>query len=138
MQLIRRFALTAFVVALGAAFAASAGAQSLSPMRKDGTTPTDIKGFRLTVGNPYDQRMTFVMTPMEPGFEIVAGEASVTPALLTLAPGESRQVILAFRIPEPEGERTIGLCITPRDIEGPILPRVCGTYSGTLLIRARG
>jgi hypothetical protein len=138
MQLKSHLVVIAIAVTVAAAWAVTAEAQSLSPMRKHGTTPTEIKGFRLTVGNPYDRRMTFIMTPMEPGFETAAGEASVTPAMLTLAPGESRQVILAFRIPEAEGERTIGLCITPRDIEGPILPRVCGTYSGNLLIRSRG
>lgn len=138
MQLTRQLAFLATTIAMAAAWVVTADAQSLSPMRKHGTTPSEIKGFRLTVGNPYDRRMTFIMAPMEPGFETAAGEASVIPAMLTLAPGESRQVILAFRIPEAEGERTIGLCITPRDIEGPILPRVCGTYTGALLIRSGG
>jgi hypothetical protein len=115
-------------------FAASAGAhgQSLSPTHGAGPTPSDIKGFRLTVGNPYKTRMSFSVQPMDTRLVAPVADAVVQPAELTLAPNASRQVILAFRIPSHSKERTIGLCITPKDIKGPVLPRVCGTYTGVV------
>jgi hypothetical protein len=125
MQL-KALILAAFVSGL----AGQAEAQSLSPMRNEGSSPSDIKGFRLTVGNPYPQRMTFVLVPMEPGFSRVAEGARANPSELILAPGHSRQVVFAFHLPETQKERTIGLCVYPKNIEGPVLPRVCGTYRG--------
>ena len=112
---------------------APAGAQSLSPMRRDGTTPSDIKGFRLVVGNPYRQRMTFVAVPMDPSFEHPVTGAAASPAEFRLAPGASRPVLLQFRVDTTSKERTIGLCIYPKGLEGPVLPRVCGTYTGRLI-----
>jgi hypothetical protein len=111
-------------------------AQSLSPMHKTGTTPSDIKGFRLLVGNPYPDRMTFVITPMNPEFTQVAPDAVVKPSEVRLAPGMGRSVIVQFRIGAPRKERTIGVCISPKDLEGPVLPRVCGTYTGKLIASA--
>lgn len=118
------------LVVAAAAFCMPVMAQSLSPMHKNGVTPGEVKGFRLTVGNPYKQRMQFVLVPMEPGFDTPAADASVTPAEMVLAPGYSRQAILAFKIPPRTKERTIGLCVLPKHIDGPVLPRVCGTYVG--------
>lgn len=115
-----------------------AEAQSLTPMRKSGGTPSDIKGFRLSVGNPYHRRMRFVLVPMEPGFEHPAAGAAVSPPEMTLAPGYARQAILTFRIPSEDKERTIGLCILPKHVEGPVLPRVCGTFTGVRLAGGGG
>lgn len=123
-----------FGLALGLA-AGGAGAQSLSPMRHQGSTPSDIKGFRLEVGNPYATRMHFQLIATDPTFTHEVEGASVTPADLNLAPGVRRTVILAFKIDAPQRERTIGLCVVPTNIEGPVLPRVCGTYTGTVLTR---
>ena len=132
MQLKRSLFLIVFATAM--VFSAHAAmAQSLSPMHKTGTTPTDIKGFRLLVGNPYPGRMTFVITPMNPQFTEVAADAVVRPAEIRLAPGSGRSVMVQFRIGTPRKERTIGVCISPKDIEGPVLPRVCGTYTGVLI-----
>jgi hypothetical protein len=137
MQLKRSLFLFAFAAAL--VFSAHASmAQSLSPMHKTGTTPSDIKGFRLLVGNPYPDRMTFVITPMNPEFTQVASDAIVKPAEIRLAPGMGRSVIVQFRIGSPRKERTIGVCISPKDLEGPVLPRVCGTYTGVLIGSAGG
>lgn len=125
----------------GLLFAVSAGsvaAQSLSPMRKTGDTPSDIKGFRLTVGNPYQSRMTFVVLPMDPKFQIAAAQAVVVPSEFRLAPGASRPVTVQFRIDPDAKERTIGVCVLPKDLEGPLLPRVCGTYTGIMLAGAGG
>jgi len=133
MQLIRILILTVLVLT-----ALPTAAQSLSPMRKSGHTPSDVKGFRLTVGNPYTQRMIFALQPTEPGFAAAAAQAEINPAELILAPGASRQVILAFEIPPDKKERTVGLCVYPKYIEGPVLPRVCGTYAGTRLHGAGG
>ena len=110
-----------------------ADAQSLSPMHNTGVTPSDIKGFRLTVGNPYRTRMTFLVLPMEPGFRTAAAGATVNTPEITLAPGTSRPVIVTFKIDPARKERTIGVCIEPKDLEGTVLPRVCGTYTGKLL-----
>ena len=44
-----------------------------------GTAPTDIKGFKLVVGNPYPDRMTFVITPMNPEFTAVVDDAVIHP-----------------------------------------------------------
>ncbi len=113
--------------------AATAHAQSLSPMRNLGVTPSDIKGFRLVVGNPYKTRMTFLVLPMDPQFKVAAANAVVSAPEIRLAPGASRPVIVTFKIDPALKERTIGVCVQPKDLEGTILPRVCGTYTGKLL-----
>ena len=112
---------------------ASAAGQSLSPMHKTGATPGPIKGFRLLVANPYPERMTFVVMAMTPDFAEPAPEALVRPAELRLAPGHGRSVSVQFAIPPDSKERTIGVCVLPKDLEGPLLPRVCGTYTGIML-----
>ncbi|RYE09318.1 MAG: hypothetical protein EOP22_09460 [Hyphomicrobiales bacterium] len=128
MQL-KLFALVVCLLALGAGGAA---AQSLSPMRAEGATPSDIKGFRLTVGNPYKARMTFIVMAMDPKFEVEIAQAAVSVPEFRLAPGASRPIVVQFRIDPALKERTIGVCVQPKDLEGPILPRVCGTYTGWL------
>ncbi len=110
-----------------------AAAQSLSPMRNEGYTPSAVKGFRLTVGNPYERRMRFVLVPMNPQFTRAVSGVRINPPEMVLAPGHARQAILAFKIAPARKERTIGLCILPKHIEGPVLPRVCGTYTGARL-----
>jgi len=127
--MLRALTICAVTVLFGAA---AAEGQSLSPMHSEGTTPSDIKGFRLTVGNPYKTRMTFVIIPMDPKFQVVAQDAQVNFPELTMAPGFSRQVIVTFKIPAPRKERTIGVCVQPKDLESTVLPRVCGTYTGKL------
>lgn len=112
--------------------ACPAAAQSLSPMRDAGTTPSAVKGFRLMVGNPYKTRMSFIVTPMEPGFAVPARDAAVSVSEFRLAPGATRPVIVSFRIDPALKERTIAVCVMPKQVEGPILPRVCGTYTGRL------
>jgi hypothetical protein len=114
------------------AVAGPAAAQSLSPMHNAGTTPSHVKGFRLTVGNPYKIRMTFLVLPMDPKFRVAAADAEVNFPELTLAPGTARQVIVTFRIGPSRKERTIGVCVQPKDLESTVLPRVCGTYTGKL------
>ncbi len=84
------------------------------------------------MGNPYKTRMTFVIIPMDPKFEVVAQNAQVNFPELTMAPGFSRQVIVTFRIPAPQKERTIGVCVQPKNLDSTVLPRVCGTYTGKL------
>jgi hypothetical protein len=116
-------------VVLIAAQGAAAG-QSLSPMRNQGETPSDIKGFKLVVGNPYKTRMTFQIVPMDKGFVQPAADAAVNFPELTMAPGTARQVIVTFRIDPQLKERTIGVCVQPKSIEGLVMPRVCGTYTG--------
>ena len=137
MQLKRTLCLAVFAAALLLPAHAVMG-QSLSPMRKTGTTPSDVKGFRLVVGNPYPGRMTFVITAMNPEFTEVAADAVVQPGELRLAPGSGRSVIVQFRIGSARKERTIGVCISPKDLEGPVLPRVCGTYTGIVIGDAGG
>lgn len=112
------------------AVAGSAQAQSLSPMERKGPTPTTEKGFRLNVGNPYDTRLTFVVVPMDPEFNVPIAGAVVRPSEFRLAPGASRGVIVRFKIDPAERERTIGVCVSPKDLGGSILPRVCGRYTG--------
>lgn len=111
----------------------TANAQSLSPMRNMGVTPSDVKGFRLVVGNPYPTRMTFLVIPMDAKFKVIAADAVVSAREIRLAPGASRPVIVTFKIDSALKERTIGVCVQPKDLEGTILPRVCGTYTGKLL-----
>jgi hypothetical protein len=114
------------------ALAAPASAQSLSPMRNSGPTPSDIKGFRLNIGNPYRTAMTFLVLPMDPKFRSRAAEAQVNFPQITLAPGGRRQVIVTFKIDPTRKERTIGVCVQPKDLESTVLPRVCGTYTGRM------
>jgi len=112
--------------------ASGALAQSLTPMERSGTTPSDIKGFKLLVGNPYPRRMTFIVMPMDTAFTELAADATARPGRVTIAPGHARSVIVAFKIDPNHKERTIGLCIVPEDFHGPILPRVCGRYTGLM------
>lgn len=107
--------------------------QSLSPMHNSGATPSDIKGFRLTVGNPYRQRMTFLIIPMDTKFTRATADAAVNFPEITMAPGTTRQVIVTFKIDAVRKERTIGVCVQPKDLPGTVLPRVCGTYTGKRL-----
>ena len=110
----------------------SAAAQSLSPMRSAGDTPSLVKGFRLLVGNPYKTRMVFRILPMDPQFRVPAADAAVNFPEITMSPGTTRQVIVSFRIDPAIKERTIGVCVQPKAIEGVVMPRVCGTYTGRL------
>lgn len=119
--------------ALGLGLAAPVHGQSLSPMHNAGPTPSDVKGFRLTIGNPYRTRMIFRVMPTEPGFSVPAKAAAVNFPEIALAPGASRPVIVTFRIDPPRKERTIGVCVEPKGLSGPVLPRVCGTYTGKRL-----
>lgn len=127
----------AAIVVLGAAALAAApvSAQSLSPMVKDGVTPSATKGFRLNVGNPYKIKMTFIITPMNSDFTAPVTGAKVKPQRVTMAPGHTRPVLFTFDIDPANRERTIGLCITPENLDGPIQPRVCGRYTGRMLKR---
>ncbi len=120
-------------VALTLGLGGAAEAQSLAPMHNSGTTPSNIKGFRLTVGNPYRQRMTFLVIPMDTKFTVAAADAAINFPEVTLAPGTTRQVIVTFKIDTVRKERTIGVCVQPKDLPGTVLPRVCGTYTGKLL-----
>ena len=124
--------LFAVAVAASLALCGAARAQSLSPMHSLGVTPSDVKGFRLTVGNPYRTAMTFVVVPMDPTFRVRAADAQVNFPEITLAPNGSRQVIVTFKIDPTRKERTIGVCVQPRDLESTVLPRVCGTYTGRM------
>ena len=111
---------------------AAAAAQSLSPMRNEGTTPSETKGFRLLVGNPYQAKMTFLVIPMDPKFTTLAADAKVNFPEITMAPGMKRQIIVTFKIDPALKERTIGVCVQPKNLVSSILPRVCGTYTGRL------
>lgn len=124
--------LFAIVAVFCLALTGAAAAQSLSPMRSDGETPSMVKGFKLAVGNPYSTRMTFLVTPMDLRFEVAAADAAVNFPEITMAPGATRQVIVTFRIDPKVKERTIGVCVQPKSIEGTVMPRVCGTYTGRL------
>jgi hypothetical protein len=122
----------AVAVAMLLGLAVPATAQSLSPFEKTGVTPSDRKAFRLIVGNPYKRRMTFTVVPMQPDYETPATGATVKPAQLTIAPGVARQIIFTFDIDPAKKERTIALCVMPKALDGPILPRVCGLYTGRM------
>lgn len=130
MQLAPKLALAVCCLGL---LGGTAAAQSLSPMHKTGPTPTDIKAFRLQVGNPYPGKMTFVIVPMDTEFKQLAPRAVVRPSEIKLAPGFGRAVTVQFAIPAEAKERTIGVCVMPKDLDGPLLPRVCGTYTGVAI-----
>jgi hypothetical protein len=131
MQL-RSIILPGLVGAIVAMLCSTANAQSLQPMKKDGSTPSDIKGFQLIAGNPYKQRMTFIAMVMDPTFTNEVPGAVIQPAEFRLAPGASRPLILRFKIDPASKERTIAVCILPKNLESSILPRVCGTYTGRM------
>ena len=99
MQLKAHMCALLFVAAAGAATAGAAGAQSLSPMHNSGVTPSDIKGFRLSVGNPYPRRMTFLVLPMEPGFRTAAFACPLAAISLTVSSAPaSRTAGVAYRL----------------------------------------
>ncbi|MEM7498602.1 MAG: hypothetical protein AAF371_11495 [Pseudomonadota bacterium] len=112
------------------ALAEAAAAQGLSPMRKDGNTPSDRKGFYLHVHNPYDRVMTFDLRPMELDLETEALSAEARPSRIRIGPKRRRRVVFVFDIPEMAVERKVALCVMPADVRGSILARVCGTYTG--------
>jgi hypothetical protein len=118
---------------LSLAAGGAAHAQSLSPMHNTGSTPSDVKGFKLYVGNPYKSKMTFQILPMDAKFKVAAADATVNFPEITMAPSVTRQVIVLFKIEPPLKERTIGVCVQPKDLASTVLPRVCGTYTGKLL-----
>lgn len=127
-----KLAVLTLAVAAVIAIAAPAAAQSLAPLEKTGVTPSDRKAFKLTVGNPYKSRMTFVLVPLAPDYQTPIKGVTIQPAQLTMAPGFSRQVIVTFDIDPAKKERTIALCVMPKALDGPILPRVCGRYTGRM------
>jgi hypothetical protein len=127
-----KLAVLGLALAAGLAVANLAAAQSLSPLTKSGVTPSDKKAFKLIVGNPYDRRMTFVIVPLAPDYQTPIDGVVIRPAELTMAPGFSRQVIVTFDIDHNKRERTIALCVMPKALDGPILPRVCGRYTGRM------
>ena len=116
----------------GLGLVAPAVAQSLSPLEKTGVTPSDRKAFRLAVGNPYKQKMTFDVIPMQPDYQTPASGAMVNYPRITMGPGISRKIIFTFDIDPKLKERKIALCIQPASLDGPILPRVCGLYVGRM------
>ena len=86
-------------VCLGAALlvlqAGGAAAQSVSPIKKSGVTPTNRKAFYVTIRNPYPAPMTFSLTPMEPDFEKEAKGTKVLPDTVTLGQDRQRRVFAA-------------------------------------------
>lgn len=118
---------------LAGVFVTSATAQSVSPLRKEGTTLTDRKGFYINVGNPYDRTMVFDLAPMEADYATPATRVAVRPRVLRLAPGRSKRVTFMFEIQKDQKERKVALCVSPTNLEGAVLPRVCGTYTGVRL-----
>ncbi len=128
MQLKSTLLAAAALVLLGS----PAPGQSLSPMHKTGATPGTVKAFRLQVANPYPARMSFVVMATNPDFTELAPAAVVRPSEIRLAPGHGRAVTVQFAIDPALKERTIGVCVLPKDLDGPLLPRVCGTYTGLM------
>ena len=120
-----------------ALLATGAAAQSVSPMKKSGTTLTARKAFYVTVSNPYPERMTFSLTPMEPGYHAEAKGTRVLPPEVTLGSHRQRRVIFMFDIPEGETERKVSLCVAPEGLASHVRPRVCGTYVGRRIGRRR-
>ena len=130
MQLIRG---TTLALVLLAAQAQAAGAQTVTPLRKEGTTLTQKKAFYVNIGNPYNTPMTFSLRTLESDFTTPAEGSVVRPNKVKLGVNRTRRVIVAFTIPEESRERQIALCVMPEGIEGPVRPRVCGTYTGKRL-----
>lgn len=127
-----KLAIVPLLAVLGLAVVSPALAQSLSPLEKSGLTPSDRKAFRLQVGNPYDHKMTFELVALLPDYQTPTDGVVIKPARLTMAPGFTRPVIVTFDIDPAKKERTIALCVTPAALDGPILPRVCGRYTGRM------
>lgn len=132
MQLIVRSIVALFVVAVTVT---AASAQSVSPLRKEGTTLSSTKAFYVNVSNPYKVPMVFSLRAMETDFETPAKGSVVRPERIKLGVNRGRRVIVKFKIPEGMGERKIALCVEPEGLQGPIQPRVCGTYAGKRLRR---
>lgn len=132
MQLITK---TLLALTVSAVTSTAVSAQSVSPLRKEGTTMTNKKAFYVNVGNPYKTPMVFSLTPMEADYATPARKVVVRPAKLKLGVNQSKRVIFMFEIQKDQKERKVALCVTPEGITGPVLPRVCGTYTGKRLIK---
>ena len=116
-----------------AVFTTAASAQSVTPLRKEGTTLTDKKAFYVNVGNPYKVPMVFSLAPMEADYATPADHVVIRPSKLKLGVNKTKRVIFMFEIQKDQKERKVALCVTPEGIEGPVQPRVCGTYVGKRL-----
>jgi hypothetical protein len=127
MQLIRHIVIG---MVCAAVFPAAASAQSVTPLRKQGTTLTDKKAFYVSIGNPYKVPMVFSLAPMEADYATPADRVVVRPAKLKLGVNQTKRVIFMFEIQKDQKERKVALCVSPEGITGPIQPRVCGTYLG--------
>lgn len=130
MQLIGRIAVA---VVCAAVFVTAASAQSVTPLRKEGTTLTDKKAFYVNVGNPYKAPMVFSLTPMEADYQTLASKTVVRPARVKLGVGQTKRIVFMFEIQKDQKERKVALCVSPENLDGPVLPRVCGTYTGKRL-----
>jgi hypothetical protein len=127
MILRSRHLAAALATALLGGVAAAAG---LTPLVKDGLTPSAAKAFHVTALNPYDRPVRFVLEVMEPDLVTRAAAARVAPAEVVIPPKGGRQVMLVFDVPPNVMERSVALCISAPEVGGTVLARVCGRYTG--------
>ncbi len=126
----RRGATIVASVLAGSLLAGGAVGQGVSPLRKQGPTPSDRKAFYITIKNPYDKSYAFKLDVMEPDFAQLAENAWVFPKEIIVAPKRGRRVTLIMEIPDDATERTVSLCVSAPGLKTAVLPRVCGTYTG--------
>jgi hypothetical protein len=112
------------------AWSGAAPGAGLSPLVKDGLTPSAAKAFHLTALNPYDRPTRFVLEVMEPDLVTPARAARVAPAEVVIPPEGARRVMLVFDVPPNVMERSVALCISAPEVGGTVLARVCGRYTG--------
>ena len=116
--------------ALGLFIAAPAVAVGLGPLAKEGVTDSDLKGFYLTVINPYPRSETFTLTPLDATVEAPAPRVTAIPSRMTIGGGRNRKVLVVASGLVPRERYTFRVCA-----ERPPLPtetihaRVCSTLT---------
>lgn len=114
-------------VALG--LTAPALAVGLGPLAKAGLTDGPAKGFWLTVSNPYREPREFRAYAIAADSEDEATGVTIYPAVVRLAAGRQRRLLVEIDNIAPGSARTVRVCAELAQQEGTIHARVCSKLS---------
>jgi len=127
----RRLAVAGFVVAYAAGFAGPSPAQSMSPMRGEVTSFTDVFAVRVFPANPYGRPIGVEIRVYDQDFAPVA--ATVMPGSFTLAAGASRSVLVVVPF-AGAAARKVRICtesVPFPDNQTRIRAQICGKFIAT-------
>lgn len=106
--------------------AAPAFAVGLSPMKNEGLTDGDAKGFWLTVSNPERQSRTILVTAFSMTEETGVSRVVIIPEHLLVGPERTQRVLVIARSLQPDERFAFRVCAeTPPHPEETLHARVC-------------